>query len=175
MPHCAVFNCSKDQQANVSSFRFPINDKKATFTLASCTKSVQTTTNRSCKEYSKLCSNHFGQDIFTQNVEVLVLKSIGWSLKRITLKPDEVPSVFDFQVRSQRKNRSSETNSRTNWPWRPFKWSQRQGFGKYRKKRTFSICKATEETGELYLATSVLQTKQNLKYLITFHGLRSNL
>ena len=44
-----------------------------------------------------------------------------------------------------------------------------------RKKRTLSICKATEERGELYLATSVLQTKQNLKYLITIHGLRSNL
>ena len=27
MPHCAAFNCSKDQQANVSLFRFPINDK----------------------------------------------------------------------------------------------------------------------------------------------------
>ena len=28
MAHCAVFNCSKDRQANVSLFRFPINDKK---------------------------------------------------------------------------------------------------------------------------------------------------
>ena len=27
-PHCAAFNCSKDQQANVSLLRFPINDKK---------------------------------------------------------------------------------------------------------------------------------------------------
>ena len=28
MPHCIAFNCSKDQQANVSIFRFPSNDKK---------------------------------------------------------------------------------------------------------------------------------------------------
>ena len=34
---------------------------------------------------------------------------------------------------------------------------------------------STEERGELYLATSVLQTKQKLKYLITIHGVRSNL
>ena len=27
-PHCASFNCSKDRQANLSLFRFPINDKK---------------------------------------------------------------------------------------------------------------------------------------------------
>ena len=47
MPHCAAFNCSKDQhEANVSLFRFPINDKKNTLPLASCTKSLQTTTNR---------------------------------------------------------------------------------------------------------------------------------
>ena len=35
MPHCAAFNCSADQQANVSLFRFAINNKKTTFTLAS--------------------------------------------------------------------------------------------------------------------------------------------
>ena len=35
MPYCATFNCSTDQQANVSLFRFAINNKKATFTLAS--------------------------------------------------------------------------------------------------------------------------------------------
>ena len=40
MPHCAAFNCSNDKQANVRLFRFSINDKKTTFTLASCTKSV---------------------------------------------------------------------------------------------------------------------------------------
>ena len=49
------------------------------------------------------------------------------------------------------------------------------GVRKVQKKKTFSICKATEERGELYLVTSVLKTKQNLKYLITIHRLRSNL
>ena len=46
------------------------------------------------------------------------------------------------------------------------------GVRKVQKKKTFSICKATEERGELYLVTSVLKTKQNLKYLITIHSSR---
>ena len=51
MLHCATFNSSNDQQANVGLFRFPINDKKTTFTLAYCTKNVQTTTNRIHTDY----------------------------------------------------------------------------------------------------------------------------
>ena len=52
---------------------------------------------------------HFSQESFTQNIEAL--KIIGWSLKRLTLKPDAVPSVFDFQVRSHKKK--SEAAKRT--------------------------------------------------------------
>ena len=51
IPHCATFNCSNDQHANVSVFRFSINGKKTTFTLASCTKNVLTTTNRIHTDY----------------------------------------------------------------------------------------------------------------------------
>ena len=56
---------------------------------------------QSYKEHSRLCSNHFSQESFTQNIEVL--ESIGWSLKRLTLKPDAVSFVFDFQVRSHKE------------------------------------------------------------------------
>ena len=106
MAHCATFNCSNDQQANVSLFRFPINDKKTTFTLASCTKNVQTTTNRTHTDYwqrafETLLESLRSRKFHSKHRATLILKSIGWSLKRLALKPDAVPSVFDFQVRSQ--------------------------------------------------------------------------
>ena len=47
MPYCAAFNCSKVQQANVSLFCFPINDKKLlSLWLAAQKACTETTTNR---------------------------------------------------------------------------------------------------------------------------------
>ena len=173
MPHCATFNCSNDQQANVSLFRFPINDKKLLSlwlaALKTCRRPPTEYILITGKEHSRLCSNHFSQESFTQNIEVL--KSIDWSLKRVTLKPDALPSVFDFQVRSHKVK--SEAAKRTDPDGHLS--GARGRLSESTEKKMFSICKATEERGELYLVTSVLKTKQNLNYLITIHRLRSNL
>ena len=106
MPHCATFNCSNDQQATVSLFRFPINDKKLLLlwlaALKTCRRPQTEYILITGREHSRLCLNHFSQESFTQNIEVV--KSIGWSLKRLSLKPEAVPSVLDFQVRSHKEN-----------------------------------------------------------------------
>ena len=41
MPHCVAFNCSNNQQVNVSLFCFPINDKKMTFILLAALKACR--------------------------------------------------------------------------------------------------------------------------------------
>ena len=101
MPNCAAVNCSNQSGANVSFFRFPLNNKHLLerWLIAMKRNEKDEKNKRYWKptENSRICSNHFTDDCFTQNVEAL--RSIGWPLKRLTLKADAVPTVFDFSPR----------------------------------------------------------------------------
>ena len=58
-------------------------------------------------ESSRICSAHFSEDCLTQDLKVL--RSLKWHIKRLTLKPDGVPSLVEF---SRQKNSSAPGTSK---------------------------------------------------------------
>ena len=102
MPYCAAINCSNDSTANVSFFRFPLRNKKLLERWLIVMRRNSSEEKKSKRwqptESSRICSVHFSEDCFTQDLKAL--RSLSWPIKRLTLKPDAVPSIFDFSRQS---------------------------------------------------------------------------
>ena len=108
MVYCAAVNCKNGSRKNqsdnknkVAFFNFP-NGKIRRICIQKVRRKQWTPTRN-----SKLCSDHFEGSCFVQNL--VVSKSIGWSHKKLELKPDAVPTLFDNHQESKR--RASEATS----------------------------------------------------------------
>ena len=95
MVYCVAFNCkngsfkNQPKQQKVAFFSFPEKNP-----LRQCWINKVRRKNWKPSKSSKLCSKHFEDSCFVQNL--VVLESIGWAATRLRLKQDAVPTVFDY-------------------------------------------------------------------------------
>ena len=95
MVYCVAFNCkngsfkNQPKQQKVAFFSFPEKNP-----LRQCWINKVRRKNWKPSKSSKLCSKHFEDSSFVQNL--VVLESIGWTATRLRLKQDAVPTVFDY-------------------------------------------------------------------------------
>ena len=103
MVYCAAVNCNNGSRKNhntpqtkVAFFNFPKKQAVRKIWIAKVRRKHWTPSNS-----SKLCSNHFEESQFVQNLTVL--RYIGWSVKKLELVSDAVPTIFNYMEESKRK------------------------------------------------------------------------
>ena len=95
MVYCVAFNCkngsfkNQPKQQKVAFFSFPEKNP-----LRQCWINKVRRKNWKPSKSSKLCSKHFEDSCFVQNL--VVLESIGWTATRLRLKQDAASTVFDY-------------------------------------------------------------------------------
>ncbi|XP_033728274.1 THAP domain-containing protein 5-like [Pecten maximus] len=106
MVQCAAFNCSNRTGQKISLFTFP----KDTKLRNEWTKRLKRK-DYVPSDYSRLCQMHFTPESFTKDPRIT--SSIGFKPKLIRLKPDAVPTIFDFSTPKSRSQdaRTPESDS----------------------------------------------------------------
>lgn len=116
MKYCIAFNCESNSrkakpnelEERIAYFRFP---KKRTLR----NRWVDRIRRKNWKpaQSSRLCSRHFEDSCFVHNPAVL--RSIGWLVQRPRLKPDAVPTIFDFSF-TDPKSKAEEKDLKKDKP-----------------------------------------------------------
>lgn len=107
MVYCAAFNCTngssknQPQQEKVAFFSFP---EKNPFRQSWIVKVKRK--NWQPSKSSKLCSKHFEESCFEQNIALM--ESVGCKPSRLRLKNDAVPTLFLY---SSTENEKKTTRS----------------------------------------------------------------
>ena len=109
MVYCVAYNCKNGSFKNqpngerVAFFAFPEKNALRKIWIGKIKRK-----NWKPSKGSKLCSKHFEDKCFEQNMAVF--RSLGWTAGRLTLKKDAIPTIFNFS------NSSTETRERQTRP-----------------------------------------------------------
>lgn len=108
MVFCAAFNCSNSSKSAVSFFSFPLKDEKR------CKEWVRRMKRKDFvpTAASRLCSDHFSPDSFTENLAVRATLGPEFKPGKCRLKPDAVPSIFNFEKNSLQPKVENENTSK---------------------------------------------------------------
>lgn len=98
MPQCAAFNCNVRSQKGVKMYLFPRDPKFRKIWMKNIRRDGFVATNT-----TRLCAKHFTSDQFI--IHPSVAKKCGY--KKIDLKPDAVPTIFDFPIKTEAKIRKT--------------------------------------------------------------------
>jgi len=93
MVFCAAFNCSNSSKSGVSFFFFTLKDEKRCKEWLRLMKRKDFTPTAA----SKLCSAHFSPQCFEQNLALRATFGVQFKLKKLRLKPDALPTIFNFE------------------------------------------------------------------------------
>uniref|UniRef100_K1Q751 THAP domain-containing protein 4 n=1 Tax=Magallana gigas TaxID=29159 RepID=K1Q751_MAGGI len=103
MPQCAAFNCNIRSQKGVAMYLFPKDPKFRRIWVHNLRRDGFVAT-----KTSRLCARHFTDDQFS--IHPSVAKKCGYKI--IDLKPDAVPTIFDFpKTETKTKMRRKSTAS----------------------------------------------------------------
>ncbi|XP_062586521.1 THAP domain-containing protein 2-like [Saccostrea cucullata] len=94
MPQCAAFNCNIRSQKGVAIFLFPKDTKYRRIRVQNLRRDGFIVS-----DTSRLCAKHFTDDQFS--IHQSVAKKCGY--KKIDLKPNAVPTIFDFPKSETKK------------------------------------------------------------------------
>lgn len=123
MVYCTAFNCNNDgkKMKHLSFFQFPSDEK-----YRQIWKEKVRRLNWEPNKYSRLCSAHFEQHCFVHDPKLF--ESLGLPRpKKVSLKPDAVPTIFDYEDRTakpstesavSRKRKHDESSSPVPWKGR---------------------------------------------------------
>ena len=139
MVFCAAINCTNNSKTKVSTFKFPRDQKLKREWLIKMKRESFTLT-----KHSRVCAEHFTEDSFEQNIAVRSLLGPAFKPRRLVLKRDAVPTIFNFTVErckptiGQKRRKTSEE-----WPPnsknRTSRATVRSAFAK-RRKLEVTIC-----------------------------------
>lgn len=94
MLYCVAFNCKSGSGQGVGLFEFPKDDKRRKVWISRIKRK-----DFNPSKTSRLCSKHFTNDQIV--VDPSLAMTIGYKLKKLQLKPDAIPSIFDFESKQQ--------------------------------------------------------------------------
>ena len=110
MVFCAAINCSNNSKSGISTFKFPENAKlRKEWLIRMKRESFEPT------KHSRLCAEHFTQDSFKQNLAVRSLLGTAFKPRRLNLKEDAVPTIFNFKS-AEPKTKIGEKRSYSDTP-----------------------------------------------------------
>ena len=110
MVFCAAINCSNNSKSGISTFKFPENAKlRKEWLIRMKRESFEPT------KHSPLCAVHFTQDSFKQNLAVRSLLGTAFKPRRLDLKEDAVPTIFNFNS-DEPKTKIGEKRSYSDTP-----------------------------------------------------------
>ena len=110
MVYCTAFNCKHDGKSSVSFFQFPTNEKYRKIWVEKVRRIDWEPT-----EHSRLCSAHFESHCFAQKLKLL--ESLGLPRpKKLILKHDAIPTIFDYEDRSSKKSAAILSRKRKSVP-----------------------------------------------------------
>ena len=98
MVQCVAFNCNIRSQRGVSMYLFPKDPKFRKIWVRNLRRDGFKVT-----EFSKVCANHFTADQF--KTHPALAKKCGY--KKLELRPDAVPTLFDLPSKAEKKQRTS--------------------------------------------------------------------
>ncbi|XP_076085026.1 uncharacterized protein LOC143055858 isoform X2 [Mytilus galloprovincialis] len=97
MVYCVAFNCKTGSGQGIGLFEFPKDDhRRKQWTIKVKRKNFQPSNT------SRLCAKRFSNDQFVVNP--LFAASIGYKMKKLQLKSDAVPTIFDFSSPKKLQN-----------------------------------------------------------------------
>lgn len=123
MVYCSAFNCNNDgkKMKSLSFFQFPSDEK-----YRQIWKEKVRRLNWEPNKYSRLCSAHFEPHCLLHNYKLF--DSLGLPRpKKATLKPDAIPTIFDYEDRTakpateqtwSRKRKHEDSHSQVPWKGR---------------------------------------------------------
>ena len=89
---CAAINCRHDSKSKVSTFKFPEDPKlRKEWLIKMKRESFEPT------KHSRICADHFTADCFQQNLAVRTSLGSTFKPRRLNLKKDAVPTIFNFE------------------------------------------------------------------------------
>lgn len=118
MVYCSAFNCNNDgkKMKHLSFFQFPSDEK-----YRQIWKEKVRRLNWEPNKYSRLCSAHFEQHCYVHNAKLF--ESLGLPKpKKVILKPDAVPTIFDYEDRTSKpgsepgKRKHEDSNNSSDFP-----------------------------------------------------------
>lgn len=140
MVQCAAFNCTNKtgNREKISLFTFPKFPRlRKEWTLRLKRKDFVPT------DYSRLCQVHFAPESFTKDPRIV--SSIRYDPKSLRLKPDAVPTIFNFSsptsrdVDSERANRDRTPSVYHETPSRKRSTSRSRYSRAIQKRRRFEM------------------------------------
>lgn len=109
MVFCVAINCTNNSKSKVSTFKFPQDPKLKKQWLLKLKRECFTPS-----KHSRICAAHFSEDSFQQNLRVRSLLGPSFKPRRLVLKKDAVPTIFNFtvepckQATGQKRRKTSE-------------------------------------------------------------------
>lgn len=108
MVYCAAFNCKNGSNNNqksekkVSFFSFPKDEKIRKVWTEKVRRKNWKPSNS-----SRLCSDHFDDSCYSQNLSVL--HAIGWTASKLILNSDAIPNIFNYAGINDSKRKQPES------------------------------------------------------------------
>ena len=94
MVYCVAFNCKTGSGLGVGLFEFPKDEKRRKVWISR----IKRKKFRPSKT-SRLCAKHFTNDQFV--VDPSLAMTIGYKLRKLQLKSDVIPPIFDFEAKKK--------------------------------------------------------------------------
>lgn len=91
---CAAYGCNVYSGQGVSLFRFPTSSRLRNLWLSKLSRGQTATQKYRPNQHSRLCARHFTNDQFV--TDPLVTASVGFTPAHQRLKPEALPSIFDW-------------------------------------------------------------------------------
>ena len=92
MVFCAAINCGNNSKSKVSTFKFPEDPKlRKEWLIKMKRESFEPT------KHSRICADHFTADCFQQNLAIRSYLGSTFKPRRLNLKKDAVPTIFNFE------------------------------------------------------------------------------
>ncbi|KAL3877441.1 hypothetical protein ACJMK2_035147 [Sinanodonta woodiana] len=130
MVYCVAFNCKTGSGQGVGLFEFPKDEKRRKVWISR----IKRKDFRPSKT-SRLCAKHFTNDQFV--VDPLLAMRIGYKLRKLQLKSDAIPSVFDFEVKKKGNDNADS-----------FKRKQRQSGAVAKRKKIETLAQILEVSSD---------------------------
>ena len=107
---CAAINCRNHTKSKVSTFKFPEDPKLGREWLIKMKRESFEPT-----KHSRICADHFTADCFQQNLAIMTSLGSTFKPRRLNLKKDAVPTIFNFG----KKRKCGEEQVKTAAPGNP--------------------------------------------------------
>ncbi|KAL3890116.1 hypothetical protein ACJMK2_002409 [Sinanodonta woodiana] len=130
MVYCVAFNCKTRSGQGVGLFEFPKDEKRRKVWISRIKRK-----DFRLSKTSRLCAKHFTNDQFV--VDPLLAMTIGYKLRKLQLKSDAIPSVFDFEVKKKGNDNADS-----------FKRKQRQSGAVAKRKRIETLAQILEVSSD---------------------------